>query len=641
MFLLPTQERNLLKAFLYFCITMLSRMNHLVRIILLLPFFFSFQAFSQKDTLTKKISTTYFYNESQFETDSTCQVDNTLHNFQNYIPKAHLGNSGLAFNDPAFSPLQFEPGSYYRKNNYQPYFFSPHTIKFFNTRTPFSDLFYLTGSKREQVFNMTFSYNLRKNWNISVDFFRIRSEGFYRRQNTNNNCIAISSNYRSLNDRYRLLTALIYNSAESAENGGVSDDSVFESGSNASQNLFDISLETASNSTKNRIAFLKQYFNLGKPSADTSKKHIIPASRFVLTSSYEDNLMTYEDQDPLSGFYSNIYYDSTKTYDSTFYRKISNELAWQRLDNKKHRGIIDMIGIGLSAKHQYVELLQREVDTAFNNVHAGAQFYNTYSNNKLWWKISAEYILSGYNQNDYYASAIVKKNIIDSLNVITLRGSIRQQRPDLIYDRYSSNHFKWDNEMLASQQMHADLSFAMLKYDMELNAGITNYTNIPYFDNYAIARQYKGSVAVITARLRKDISLFNWHLNNTVVYQNVPDSTVIRLPELILNHSLYYEKDVFKKAMRLQVGASLYFTSAGYTNAYMPATTQFYLQNEKKYGNYPFIDFFINVRVKAVRVMIKIDHLNAGWSGSGYMQTPHYPMSGRTFKFGLSWRFYD
>lgn len=616
-------------------------MKYTNNIILLLFIFLNSQAFSQKDTLSKKVSTTSFFNVSQFESDSSCYIDNTLHNFQNYIPEDHLGNSGLPFNKFAFSPIQGENASQYRPNNYQHYFINPNTIHFFNTRTPFSDLFYLTGSKKEQVFKMIFSYNLRKNWNISVDFFRIRSDGFYRRQNTNNNCIALSSNYRTQNDRYRLLTALIYNSAENAENGGVSDDSVFESGSNASQNLFDINLEAASNSTKNRIFFLKQYLNLGKTSADTSKKSIVAGSRFALSTSYEDQLMTYTDEIPLPTFYSNIYYDSTRTYDSTYHSKITNELAWQRLDNKKHGGIGDMLGLALSAKHQYVKLLQREIDTSYNNVSAGAQFYNTYSNNQFWWKFSGSYTLSGYNQNDHSFSGIIRKNILDSLNVLILKGEIRQQRPDFIYDRYSSNHFKWDNELLPSQQTSAALSFAMHKYDLELNAGITNYTNIPYFDNYAIARQYKGSVAVISAGLRKDITLFNWHLDNTVIYQNVPDSTVIRLPEFILNHSLYFEDDVFKNAMRLQIGASLYVTSAGYTNAYMPATTQFYLQNEKKYGNYPFIDFFINVRVKAVRIVIKIDHLNAGWSGSTYMQTPHYPMSGRTFKFGISWRFYD
>jgi len=141
--------------------------------------------------------------------------------------------------------------------------------------------------------------------------------------------------------------------------------------------------------------------------------------------------------------------------------------------------------------------------------------------------------------------------------------------------------------------------------------------------------------------LKKDFTFFNWHLNNSILYQYVPDSTIIRLPEYVLEHSLYYENDLFKKAMRLQIGASVYFVSNYFSDKYMPATGQFYLQDDKQYGNYPFIDFFINARVKAVRIFFKIDHLNSGWMGNKYQMTPSYPMNDRAFKLGISWRFYD
>jgi hypothetical protein len=93
--------------------------------------------------------------------------------------------------------------------------------------------------------------------------------------------------------------------------------------------------------------------------------------------------------------------------------------------------------------------------------------------------------------------------------------------------------------------------------------------------------------------------------------------------------------------MRIEIGASVFYTSAYYANSYMPATGQFYLQNQQKYGNYPFIDFFLNVRVQTVRVFIKIDHLNSGYSGTNYIMTPHYPVNERAFKFGVSWKFFD
>src|ERR1043166_6876620 len=126
------------------------------------------------------------------------------------------------------------------------------------------------------------------------------------------------------------------------------------------------------------------------------------------------------------------------------------------------------------------------------------------------------------------------------------------------------------------------------------------WKNPVYFDNFGVARQYNGTVPVASAWTKLDLSAFNWHLDNKVTYQYVPDSTVIRLPEFVLQHSLYYENNI-KNIMRIQIGAAVYFTSAYYADAYMPATAQFYLQNDRKYGNYPFVDVFVNAQSPAYK----------------------------------------
>ena len=73
----------------------------------------------------------------------------------------------------------------------------------------------------------------------------------------------------------------------------------------------------------------------------------------------------------------------------------------------------------------------------------------------------------------------------------------------------------------------------------------------------------------------------------------------------------------------------------------MPATNQYYVQTSQKVGNYPFIDFFLNARIKPVRVFVKIDHLTQGFLGSNYSLTPGYLQNDRAFKFGLNWLFFD
>ena len=610
-------------------------------------------AFSQKvfsrDTDTTKVingkNITKSFNENQFEyTDSIILIDNSVYDFQKYISKNTLGNNGLAIHDIVYNPFQSGLGFNYSKNNYSSYYYNPHQLKFYNTRTPYTDLFYVMGTKGEQNFKMTFSYNVKKNWNLTADFFRLRSTGIYDRQTTFENYIALSTNYKSKNNRYWLLGSVIYNGEKNQENGGIKEDSLFDITKSLEQQALRINLSYATRSQVNRNVYLKQIFNLGKKSTDTSDiKVIIPESRLILSSTYDDNYLRFEDSqsDMLSGYYSNLYYDSTNTRDSTYFRKIENELEWKRLDNNKHRGLIDLLGVGLSVKHQLEFVRQRDIDTVFNNIIAGAQLYNTYSKHAFWWNLSGNYVANGYNKNDYQGMLVFRKKLLDSILDITLKGQNRQQTADFIYSQYRSNNFVWNNHFEKMQQSGAEISFKINKYHLEVIGAVNSYTNVLYFDNYATARQYTGTVQVFYASLKKDFSLWNWHLNNRITYQKTPDLSVIRLPELVLEHSLYYENDLIKKALHLQIGASVYYSTAYYADAYMPVTGEFYLQNQKKYGNYPFIDFFINAKIKTVRIFFKIDHLNSGLNGGGYILTPGYPYAGRTFKLGLSWKFYD
>jgi hypothetical protein len=605
-----------------------------------------------------KKSVTKFFTLSQFENpDSVNYPDNSLHNFQSYLNKNNLGNNGLAYSDwGAYSGLSATDfGFNYSKNNYQTYFFTPQKLKFYNTRTPFTELFYVIGSKREQLINVTFSYNVRKNWNCTVNFNRVRSDGFYNRQNTNDNYIAVSSNYKSLNNRYYLLGSIIYNSAKNAENGGLSKDSAFfDNPKDIDKKLFDVYLSNAKRVTNNRSIFLKQYLNLGKKSDDSLNYYaVIPKSRLILTSLLEDNSLKYED-DAQAGFYSNMYFDTAKTFDTIHTYKIENELAWKRLDNMNHGGLADMIGVGFNIKHQYVNVKQKElvnnaefqsvydvVNAAYNNVIAGAELFNTYSNNSLWWNASVKYGVSGYNQGNHHINVQLKKSMGDSLTFFTLQAEDKLQSPDFIFNRYTSNHFMWKNDFDKTKESSVRCNFSMLKYKFAVHAGYSIYSNVLYFNESAIAAQSKASVPVLSLAVKKDFVFHNWHLNNKITYQHVSDSAVIRLPEYVFEHSLYYENDVFKKAMRLQIGFSVFYNTAFYANTYMPATAQFYIQNQQKYGNYPVIDFFINARIKTARIFFKIDHFNNGMSGSNYMFIPGYPINGRAFKLGVSWRFFD
>ena len=75
-------------------------------------------------------------------------------------------------------------------------------------------------------------------------------------------------------------------------------------------------------------------------------------------------------------------------------------------------------------------------------------------------------------------------------------------------------------------------------------------------------------------------------------------------------------------------------------NAYMPATGTFHLQDGKKIGDYPLIDFFINFKVRQARIFLKWEHINSGWLDYNYYAAPGYPLADRLIRLGLQWQFY-
>jgi hypothetical protein len=113
------------------------------------------------------------------------------------------------------------------------------------------------------------------------------------------------------------------------------------------------------------------------------------------------------------------------------------------------------------------------------------------------------------------------------------------------------------------------------------------------------------------------------------------------MPNIVARQIIYYENRIFKKAMKIRVGANVTYSTKYYAQAFMPSISQFYAQNTTKIGDYPFVDFFLSTHLKLAQIFFKWEHLNAGFSGLTYLTTPTTPFLDRSFKFGVSWNMFD
>ena len=115
-----------------------------------------------------------------------------------------------------------------------------------------------------------------------------------------------------------------------------------------------------------------------------------------------------------------------------------------------------------------------------------------------------------------------------------------------------------------------------------------------------------------------------------------------RIPELFINTRFFFDGPMFDDHVYVQLGIEGRYRSDNYAPAYMPATQQFYLQNNFNVYAYPVVDAFLNFRINRTRVLFRYNHLNSGqMPNDGYFITPDYTGLKGMLDLGISWYFFD
>ena len=186
--------------------------------------------------------------------------------------------------------------------------------------------------------------------------------------------------------------------------------------------------------------------------------------------------------------------------------------------------------------------------------------------------------------------------------------------------------------------LNAGLSFA--DDILKLKFSGRNINDYIYYNTNGLPVQFTSDLKIFTADVTVKYNfLRNWNLYNESTLSSTDKEEVYAVPGFTSYTSIFYERFYFKKAMKASIGAGcLYFTSY-FANAFMPATAQFQRQQIQEIGNYPYVDFFVNMRIKSVKLFLKIEHLNMGMSNGQYFYLPHQPTPGRTLKLGIDWTF--
>lgn len=220
-------------------------------------------------------------------------------------------------------------------------------------------------------------------------------------------------------------------------------------------------------------------------------------------------------------------------------------------------------------------------------------------------------------------------------------------KPNMMQQQYSGNHYKWDNDFESTgvDQIKGTLKGDFKNYKIRPNITINRVNNYIFYNQEMVPEQISEEAFMVIPGLESHLVFagkFHWQSEAyyTLITGGAADK--FRIPELFVNTRIFFDGPLFDDHVYVQLGVEGRYRSDNYAPAYMPATQQFYLQDNFNVYAYPVADAFLNFRINRTRVLFRYNHLNAGqMSNEGYFVTPDFTGLKGTLDLGISWYFFD
>ena len=455
-----------------------------------LIFFIHFsQVFAQSDSTSKSPGTVHFFELSEVaEKIRHLYTDTLIQGLQQFQPYYMKGGPASAYSPLAFAEnanLGFSTGL-----NFFNYFnFSVDSTKYYNSRTPYTDLKLIISSKKEQYFKLLHTQNITKGWNASLEVLRTNGDGFYLKQNFISSNVRLSTNFRSKSERYGFTAGIITRTFKKDENGGMVSDSLLEANIFSNKKLFPVNLEQARTRRGYRALFTSQYFYLGKHDKSntdtTNRKKIIPESAIVYSMDLDESWFVYSDKLPLSGYYDNIYLDSNATLDSTHVWRLRNRVSWRTLNNSSLK-INAEAGLG----HDLVNIYQQNRDSVLTDLLCFIKLFSKGdSTRKFAWSIDGKYFFSGEHAGDEMLGITGAYSLPGTKGRILFNVRNSAISVPYFYSSYASNHFWWYNNLNKTSTNEGRIGFEIAKWKFAARVGVYNVFNYVYLDQSFLPQQ--------------------------------------------------------------------------------------------------------------------------------------------------------
>ncbi|MEA5459838.1 putative porin [Arcicella sp. LKC2W] len=573
-----------------------------------------------------------------------------IHNY-NFVQRnknlyQDLGNLGTAIR-PVFYKAPEQIGTLLGYDAFTLYTFKPNQVRYYNTKSPFTNIIYVPGGGEQDLLQFELSRNIDSLWNVGLNVQRITANKTLVDQTStgDNSSIGhwdfmVHSNYQTKNKKYSLLAYFNLSDHNSNDQGGV----VLESGRD-----YQGMLALADNRPTLTVASTRDNsYNLHVYHEYVGYK----AFQIFQTLDYQTRRVRFGDKGFSAAWQTGFYPYAFKKNLETPYRyaadtSITNNVVLDSLYNEsKYSNFEAKTGIkGFYKGFNYRMHLRTRI---FNYTNPLKSAYNISNKNENF---------LGLWLNQYFKdSTRVFGEVEFSTDLKNLRingefqgkwlnvgGSFISTPATLVQQRTYNNGFRWtgelDNVKTTNVYAYTNLKFKQLV--LRPSADITKVSSYTYFDTLAYVQQSKKDIEIYRVGLGFDFRKGHFSTTNQIYYTTTGDEdNLMRIPKLFINSRVAFDL-LYRKKLFIQTGLEFHYKSSYYADAYMPAIQQFHLQDKQLIEGYLQADAFADMRINRVRIFLKFAHVNKGLLGNGYYASPGFAGMGRVLAFGVHWLLFD
>ena len=574
----------------------------------------------------------YMLKSNLFSNDSNYHsLDSSLTNFEkvyddekNNMAIQSLGNIGTPlFDIYNFSSDDFSISS--GLNSLDKYYIRSSTQKFYDTRSPFIDLSLFFGGNGRSLVDFVFSRNINQNWNIGFDVHRISSDKQVAATKTKGDKNVTSSLYKLFTyhkSRDKKLT--LYSDYVSFNHN------IFGTGG------IDIDLESLPldffiyNDFETR---LKQIENIEKRSRFNTLLNykVVDELEVYNDITFYNQGVFYNDDNFFEnrGFYENFFLNQNFTADSIKLKTLNNRVGLRgSIKNMRYNVFANYRNISF----RYSDDLELE---KVNRLYVGGNV--NFTKNKF--KLDGE--LKIKTSGDYSLRGDLDIGLIN----VSYYSSLHE--PSIFFRRYSSNHFKWQNNFKSSfvNILEGSLVLENEFISFEPFLKIISVNDYMYLSEQRSPEQFEDLIVNNQFGIRFEVGLFDKMINleSRYTYSVLSESSenVLNIPDHHLYARLYYAGKWFDNSIPVQFGANTYYRSQYYGNGYEPTLQSYFVQNSFILEDYLRYNLFFNIQIKNLRISLKMTHFNQFDKFDGYFVTPYYPGQKKVLDLGVRWDFFN